>query len=445
MCGAFGEEGFAPSKSAYPPGLQAACPGYAAFVELCQDPDMRWATTRVVYPGLEMSLPLNFMRSQGEEVLWADGDLRWLRRGLVDSTNYSRSENRGYNYGAFPFVHDGAFHLVGGYGFWRSHADWITFMPELGEWEINRVGGDIPVDQASRACWNSGDTLHWLGLDAVSSEGERTTEWRTLDLASKQWSIRGTLKLPAGLGWRMVFDLEQYVVLLDGSNGFAVLRKSDGLISIESADQWAVEIWKAVHSPGILSCSGDMLVWQTPEGDVWRWDFEERSESTVFMDYFIPALPEAGEGNWPVWPWYAVVGLSGVAVGGMWYRKRQSAAPRDSEQPAAIARPISPVDHWSPAMRALLLHPERELLTSELDELLGIADASSPETLRARRARTVQAVNAEFELLFGYTLIQRERENVDRRKVVYRIAAPPSMVRKLLKEWRADSVTAKRR
>jgi hypothetical protein len=50
-------------------------------------------------------------------------------------------------------------------------------------------------------------------------------------------------------------------------------------------------------------------------------------------------------------------------------------------------------------------------------------------------------VNAEFELLFGYTLIQREREHADRRKVVYRLAAPPSMVRKLLRDWNASEVS----
>jgi hypothetical protein len=445
VCGigwAGADTGFAPSKAAYPPGLQVTCPGYEPFLALCRNPEVRWANTRVHHANIEGSLPLNFIRSEGKEFVWADGDLRWVLTGLDDSTNRATSENRGYNYGAFPLVHNGAFHLIGGYGFWRNHADWITFMPELGEWEINRVGGGAPDDQSAHACWSTGDTLHWLGLDALSAGEERTTQWRVLDLASKQWSVRGMLELPAGQGWRTVFNLEHFVVLLDGSNGFALVRKSDGWVAIESANQWAVELWEAYHSPGMLSCMGNVLVRTTPEGEVWSWNFEERAESSVFLDYFVPGAPVDSGSRLPVWPVFPLVGVAGAALGVWWARRARprvaSVEPMHSSSPSPSA---SPVEHWSPALRALLQHPERELLTSELDDLLGIADVSTPETLRARRARTIQAVNAEFELLFGYTLIQREREHADRRKVVYRLAAPPSMVRKLLRDWNASEVS----
>jgi len=437
--------GYAPTNAAYPPGLQVQSPGFDSFLVLCRNPDVRWARTRVFYPGFEASLPLNFIRSGGKEFVWADGDLRWVMYGLEDSTNRSRSENRGYNYGAFPLIHRGAFHQIGGYGFWRSHADWITFMPELGEWEINRVGGSAPENQSAFAFWNQGDTVHWLGLNAQAPGEVRSTQWRILDLPSKQWSVRGSLELPKGQGWKTVFDLQNYVVLLDGSNGFALVRKSDGWVAIESANQWASEMWKAYHVPGTLSCAGNVLVWTSSEGEVSSWNFEEHAASSVFLDYFVPNVPEEPGSRFPLWPVFPVVGIAGV-VFGVWWAQR--ARPRfGSPNGAGQAVPehaVSPVEHWSPALRALLQHPERELMTSELDALLGITDVSTPETLRARRARTIQAVNAEFELLFGYTLIQREREHVDRRKVVYRLAAPPSMVRKLLKEWNAKTVTGGR-
>jgi|GEM_PF-3738789 len=420
------------SRGNYPAGYQTECVGFEEFLAICRKPETRWARRYVYSEALETHYPLNFIRAGEAEFVWADGDLRWVMQGLEEGVNRSKSENRGFNYGAFPFVYEGAFHHLGGYGFWRNHADWISFMPQLGEWEINRVNGEAPVGEPYHACWQTGHTVHWLGLNAVGNGEAHPTRWRTLDLKSRTWSDRGTLELPMGQGWRTVFNLENYVVLLDGSNGYALLRKADGHVAMASADQWAVELWRASNERGTLFSSGDVLGWTSPAGDVSTWDFAARAEDSVFLNYFVPVEPPASNSpsNTP-WLWLPVLGAGGVALG-LWWGKR--GIPRRAEQLTSVAgeEAVLEVAHWSPELRALLLHPERELLTAELDELLGISDAQSPETLRARRARTISAVNAEFELLFGYTLIQRERGSSDRRKVVYRLAAPPSMVRKLL-------------
>jgi len=179
--------------------------------------------------------------------------------------------------------------------------------------------------------------------------------------------------------------------------------------------------------------TGDVLGWTSPDGDVFTWDFASRASESVFLNYFVPVDSAPGR-TVPHFPWIVIPLLvgAGAVLGGWWVRRdRKRAAVPES---TAAFESDEGVAHWSPALRALLLHPERELLTAELDELLGISDAQSPETLRARRARIISAVNAEFELLFGYTLIQRDRGNADRRKVIYRLASPPSMVRKLLRD-----------
>jgi hypothetical protein len=180
---------------------------------------------------------------------------------------------------------------------------------------------------------------------------------------------------------------------------------------------------------------GDVLGWISPAGETSTWNFATRADESTFLNYFVPFKPDAPQSmSDPVWVVVPVLGLGGLALGWWWGRRGRreaSGADRGSVGKAAVN---SGVEHWSPALRALLLQPERELLTAELDALLGISDVQSPETLRARRARTISSVNAEFELLFGYTLIQRDRGSSDRRKVVYRLASPPSMVRKLLRD-----------
>jgi hypothetical protein len=59
------------------------------------------------------------------------------------------------------------------------------------------------------------------------------------------------------------------------------------------------------------------------------------------------------------------------------------------------------------------------LETEELDELLGIAHLSSPETLRSQRARTINRINTEYRVLHGTDLILRKQSQEDRRRSIY--------------------------
>jgi hypothetical protein len=101
---------------------------------------------------------------------------------------------------------------------------------------------------------------------------------------------------------------------------------------------------------------------------------------------------------------------------------------------AAVAEGVewASIAHWSPALRLVLLQEQRMFTTSELDAMLGIEDIASPETLRARRSRIIQMVNAEFNLLYGMDLILRDRDMEDRRKSVYRLAHLPPTLQKFL-------------
>jgi len=104
------------------------------------------------------------------------------------------------------------------------------------------------------------------------------------------------------------------------------------------------------------------------------------------------------------------------------------------ERLAAVAEGVewASIAHWSPALRLVLLQEQRVFSTAELDAMLGIEDIASPETLRARRSRIIQMVNAEFNLLYGMDLILRDRDREDRRKSVYRLAHLPPTLQKFL-------------
>ena len=73
----------------------------------------------------------------------------------------------------------------------------------------------------------------------------------------------------------------------------------------------------------------------------------------------------------------------------------------------------------SPITEKMMEYAGKHLETEELDELLGIAHLSSPETLRSQRARTINRVNTEYRVLHGTDLIVRRQSQEDRRRSVY--------------------------
>jgi hypothetical protein len=93
---------------------------------------------------------------------------------------------------------------------------------------------------------------------------------------------------------------------------------------------------------------------------------------------------------------------------------------------------VEGIAHWSEPLKAVVLSDQNVFTAAELDALFSIADIASPETLRAKRSRLIQGVNTEFNLLFGYELIRRKRDEHDRRKVLYmRSGLPPQLAKGL--------------
>ena len=130
-----------------------------------------------------------------------------------------------------------------------------------------------------------------------------------------------------------------------------------------------------------------------------------------------------------------------MAFGGwVWYQRTASnAGGPSSEEPMKPmelpAAAVAAIAHWSEPLRALVISSKRHYTAAELDALWNIQNIESPETLRAKRSRIIQGVNTEFNLLYGYDLVRRKRDDNDRRKVLYHVAAlPPNLAKSLQRD-----------
>ena len=163
-------------------------------------------------------------------------------------------------------------------------------------------------------------------------------------------------------------------------------------------------------------------------------DFSELSESSAVVKVDDPAAQSMGL------PWGLLI-LSWMAFGGWVWHQRRGRPVKLPTGTAPEARPLVPsasvaaIAHWSDPLRLLVLSTQRSYTAAELDALWNIQYIESPETLRAKRSRIIQGVNTEFNLLYGYDLVRRKRDESDRRKVLYHVAAlPPNLAKSLQRD-----------
>ena len=119
-----------------------------------------------------------------------------FRRIRIDSTKYV-----GYNYEAFPFVHQGKIYNIGGYGYWKRNGHLRFFNQKNHQWDVVALNLEVPV-----IFYNFGDYLFYdasNGLiylaghlqlnDGLKQRTELIEKVMRLDLQKMEWSELGNL------------------------------------------------------------------------------------------------------------------------------------------------------------------------------------------------------------------------------------------------------------
>ena len=332
------------------------------------------------------------------------------------------------------------------------------------EWSIRARSGWEMV-----FAWMNGDRVHWMER-AFSSQGGvghssiRSARRDHLEEVMENGIWDGPLPAQSSGFW----ELEDYIVWADAGEGLVWLSK-DGTQVAEVATAGLREELVHMHqAEGWIWNEGNAL-YRGNDSSVVHLDLGAMAAELTFQEI----SPRGFLRQWAVSPGILAAGwflfaLSCLAWTWHLWRLRRSQPSRMSQQAertkavpvgegvrdgsapiqgeegaeeaavlerlAAVAEGVewASIAHWSPALRLILLQEQRVFSTSEWDAMLGIEDIASPETLRARRSRIIQMVNAEFNLLYGMDLILRDRDREDRRKSVYRLAHLPPTLQKFL-------------
>ena len=131
-----------------------------------------------------------------------------------------------------------------------------------------------------------------------------------------------------------------------------------------------------------------------------------------------------------------VAGVAGLALVAaavyLVFRKRIRSWREEREQRASASLLWSTVPpEIETALSELMRKPEGAFDTGELDAVLSPLPTDSDETRRARRSRFLRECNQWSESVLGIPIIQRKRDQTDRRRSlytihpeIYRFAAP---------------------
>lgn len=357
--------------------------------------------------------------------LWHAGDLRFLSLDIDSIVDVSRSANHGWNYGAFPYFHQGNFHLVGGYGFWRKHADDIVFSVSTREWE--RVGDSYGMDFAndSERDWffrladgNIG-CLQWQ--TTAESPHANGSIWK-MPAGGGAWTKMYQVKPPAGSARIVVlYDLKDWLLIGYSNLALSLVRKSDWSVAtllsyplfevLRSHDPSAL----AIFDHRVEAWTLDTLIASLRVEEMLASISEEDWGLFVEEDALRSVAQQNGEEGTYRLPTTIIGVLSLAVILAIVYERRKKLQGMKIRQDNSINGLADDV------IAALLELEDEHISIPEFDQWIRGADSMSPETVRSKRAQLFKEVNQLSRQKLGHEILIRERSPEDSRIFRYRV------------------------
>ena len=425
----------------YGPAAYMEVPEYLEFVDACNSREgwMRASLDAVLENGRHVRISAIKGKDESGFYLLQNGDMRWVTKSDDPLRNLSQSLVQGYNGGALDAVVGGQLHSLGGYGLWRRHFDLIRFEGGEAAWQLVATTGSAPASgDKDQSLLHPSNGLLYVLKDITSSEtmyGRACYELFELNVPERRWTKRGVvdprvgqiqlaIRLGSGL---MAGNAAGELVWVDfKANEVKILPGRAAVLREFST-------WR--QEAGRTTFLGDSAAWKEFEDERFDlelpWDELQNAMSyplVVMSSHEISKASPLGSledppggaalgvnstgASWPIWAISALLFV--MLIASNWSRI--------VSKPGAEKVPESSEGNQSrlsPLTASLISRQGEQFETEELDELLGIAHLSSPETLRSQRARLIARINTECRILNGEDLLLRKQSTQDRRRSIY--------------------------
>lgn len=356
------------------------------------------------------------------------------------------------------FVFQGEWHVAGGERSCGAHGELWKWQGS--NWTPVHLKSPQPNPSKPHVAWSEDDHLVWLELD-------RSLIWHEYHPQTQGWLMDQRSANGPWIPESTPLVLEDYVVWASANSDLYILNKISGEMAHFPNDAWASYLLQAEQASFLRISDRNVFEFGQNVHRMNRYDFNEKVRFADFKQVFRQEdafeINGLGRASWI--PWVLLVLSWSFFLSWQWThsklrskQRRFDSLERIEEVPPPVVESerAAGIAHWSIPLKLLVLSNRKKFSSAEIDELFDLTEILSPETLRAKRSRMIQSVNTEFNLLFGYDLIRRKREDKDRRKVVYHLSAlPPNLAKMLQRNGmhefhaddspnRADSITEDR-
>lgn len=367
---------------------------------------------------------------EGKQVLFIDGDFRYITYDMEGFQNQSRSNVVGYSYWSTPFFHKGQLHFQNGYSNWHIHANRHFHALRNGEIEI--LPAEQPPTSATSSLVLAGDSLSMFA-QLMNEENSEVNPALVLGLPhnSGKWTLLGRVN-PAVrnlVSKKRTDNLKDYWVVQN--EGYLLIIRKRDLMFTQTTCEIAVAIKKFNTRLDRSITRSKVLIGNT-------YGFRQTGDEFMFQDIdslvrdvdwkpFIVAAPrgvrldptyaEKEENDSMLMGLYILILVQFMGLGYfLWFQRNlvsfQSRGEFNTDgTPSAL-------------LTRLLSLGNIRLTSDELDRELGLVHIPSPETKRSRRSRMIQLVNLESDARFGQPIIYREKSKEDKRVVQYAVRNP---------------------
>lgn len=342
-------------------------------------------------------------------------------------------EITGYNCSPYLFFHEGKVATLTGLGYWQGRSDLFYF--EEGKKPAFIPTQNQPEHYSGRMIFKSQKGLFSLLGDrynVVKKPDEpflhgfflefESLAWKTVqfEFTKKFQDLVGKPGLTEDLRLGPVFETKDYAGIelkFDGHSDFAWL-----IIDKSAFQLFLKEIPKNYLEPTLwIQLEGNMLRFLASESfkfkEINLEEFISSAEPVGRLQ--IREMPKGFEKYLPDWK-NALLGLAMILLIVWVYWKSLKVHYVRNPDSSIKEEPLLP-SNYSNWLMKLRPHSGNLITQKELEEILGVQVIKNQDLRKVRRSRAIKALNDHMMEVLGKPIIQRERDEQDKRVILYRV------------------------
>lgn len=387
------------------------------------------------------ALPLADQEVGDITVLYEKGDYYAVRECFFDVykwvdgnwKNLYTYDNKGYNCASRFFFRQGKLHSIGGRGFWEAHSNLLIFDEQLGSWDRVNIKGQ-PSDVYSKYTGVTEKSLFYFfpadyygkRYDLIYWLDFNSNTWRKFDFSSLiTFQKKPQVPFHADISNKSLFDSKDYMVLqvyeasTSGAGLFLLDMQTFSFRWLKNQaveSKWKKYKWKIIHNNNIFL--------RNFAQELRSIDLDEIFNEAIPLEKpkELPLIAEEEKPTQSIWRWSILAFVLGIGVNQLVLYFRHKNDSHSSVNPKKEA-PIHQAQHQNiESQISRLLSQRGKLLTKdELDTILQLRNQQNLDSLKVLRSRALKIINQQALKVYGQNLVSRERDEYDKRFMLYRI------------------------